>query len=526
MPTGSLPKEGKALWERVYDKALKGSCKEDKECSARTAWSAVKGAGWSKDKDGNWHKKSVLSQFSLAITRAAYDKATNRMSWRAVASDTDTDTFNDNMTLSLFEDFVDRIEKAELPPEKYRSTFWNGGNPYMSISHYPDLEGKAVPGITEKVYRDGNRLKAVGYFEDTPLGRACFRAICQDLYGENPNPDGKIRISIAFLDYSHRHKSTGYVFERGNPKEPICIECAKELLEESNTGLEFLKGHLIHLALTRVPANARTLIEATEVDKMAINTRKDDALSIVGEDEEAKSLVDEIAEESQMVGKSELVVKTEVEEVPASEPVLVEEAKKDKKDESGDESMDEEDDEDEKDKKDMKKSEVVDFAPILSELSEVKSLIAGLKVEPVTHPLDDLISNFKSSYDAAVSTVGSSEDKLATLQDPFNMFSQAIIERVRSTSPEEETQEEKSDVSVEDVTNAVLQKIGPQLEEIKSLIARSQPQIRTDGNTAPVDVGSLVNRRSLLPQNQTMQPTLQKAKSGLKSIREVVESTT
>ena len=34
MPTGSLPESGKKLWEKVYNEALKGSCKGDKECAA------------------------------------------------------------------------------------------------------------------------------------------------------------------------------------------------------------------------------------------------------------------------------------------------------------------------------------------------------------------------------------------------------------------------------------------------------------------------------------------------------------
>ena len=31
MPTGSLPASGKKLWEKVYDTALKGSCKDNSD---------------------------------------------------------------------------------------------------------------------------------------------------------------------------------------------------------------------------------------------------------------------------------------------------------------------------------------------------------------------------------------------------------------------------------------------------------------------------------------------------------------
>ena len=62
MPTGSLSGEGKALWERIYNKALKGSCNGDQECAARTAWAAIEKAGWYKGEDGKWHKKSVAQE--------------------------------------------------------------------------------------------------------------------------------------------------------------------------------------------------------------------------------------------------------------------------------------------------------------------------------------------------------------------------------------------------------------------------------------------------------------------------------
>ena len=177
MPTGNLPKEGKALWERVYEQAKKGSCDGDEECSARTAWSAVKGAGWSKDEQGNWHKTKSLTEFSLRIERASYDKATNERRWRAVASDTDEDSRSDNMSLQLFNDFLRRIQANELAPEEFRSNFWTGGMPYLSISHYPDLNGEAVPGMPEAVYIDGKFFKAKGKIH---------QPICAGIYPQRP----------------------------------------------------------------------------------------------------------------------------------------------------------------------------------------------------------------------------------------------------------------------------------------------------------------------------------------------------
>lgn len=329
MPTGNLPASGKALWERVYEDAKKSStCKDagdrKDECAARVAWTAVKNAGWKKDADGNWHKSS-FTEFSLRIERASYDKATNERRWRAVASDTDEDSREDSMSLELFSDFINRIQTGESVPEEYRSDFWKGGMPYLSVSHYPDFNGEGVPGVVDAVYIDGNYLKSKGRFHDTALGRKCFEAICTDLYSTASEAQDKVRVSIAFLDWAHKHKSNGYVFERED-NEDICPECLKEIIRGERQGKVFLKGHLVHLAMTRVPVNKRTEME---VDKsMAdIKTRKDDAASIVGDE-----LAEELEEKAKLVGKSEvLVIRSDGDEESGtnsvSSTVKVEEAK-------------------------------------------------------------------------------------------------------------------------------------------------------------------------------------------------------
>jgi hypothetical protein len=53
--TGSLPAEGKTLWESVYEE----NKDKGEERAAQIAWGAVRKAGWEKDKDGKWHKKST-----------------------------------------------------------------------------------------------------------------------------------------------------------------------------------------------------------------------------------------------------------------------------------------------------------------------------------------------------------------------------------------------------------------------------------------------------------------------------------
>lgn len=306
MPTGNLPKEGADLHKEVYDKQL-AKCKDgggdEKTCAesaAKQAWGAVRQAGWKKGADGTWSKSLVVKEFSLRIDKASHDKATGENRWSAIASDTESDLYNDSMSMELFSNFVVKIEDDTKVPEEYRSAFWDGGMPYLSVSHYMDLNGKGVPGDIQKLYIDGNRLKAKGTYFNTPLGLACYRAIEQDLYSEaGKGNSNKVRVSIAFLDYKHKHKSNGYEYDRLTAKS-ICPECLSELISGESQGKIFLDGQLIHLAHTRVPVNERT---AMEVEKSMPKTRKEDAESIVGAE-----LADMLEDENSVVGKSDAII--------------------------------------------------------------------------------------------------------------------------------------------------------------------------------------------------------------------------
>lgn len=325
MPTGSLPSAGKKIWEKVHKDALASG--DSEETAAKKAWGAVRNAGWSKDKEGKWvHKSStelmqeVAKEFALTIRKASYDPATGERRWRADASDVDADLYDDNMSLELFSDFIERADRNELPPEPirdhYTSTFWNGGTPYLSLSHYPDLDGSAVPGVVDAIFIDGKFFKAKGRTFDNPLGNAVWNALKSDLEKRAQTDHTPVRISIAFLDYKHQHKDTGFIFERSFDSfdHMICPECVQNSKDGKRGGKIFLRGLLIHLALTRVPVNQRTLME---VDK-SMTTRLEDAASIVGEE-----LAKTIDEQAVAVGKSEaegLVIRNEDETVVEETP--------------------------------------------------------------------------------------------------------------------------------------------------------------------------------------------------------------
>jgi hypothetical protein len=344
------------------------------------------------------------------------------------------------------------------------------------------------------VYVDGKELKSTGRFDDTPLGKACFQAISRDLDTKSAVPkDEKIRISIAFLDWKHRHKSNGFVFDRSESEDAMCPECLKELLESllvedsQPKGKEFLLGHLVHLALTRVPVNQRTKMEV----ERSMATQKEDAESIIGE-ELAEEL--EEAKEEQVIGKSEaLVVKSE------EEPLV--EKKKDKKDDE------EEEDEEEMKKKEKKekKAEVVEEDDLVIDLlNEIK---AELTTEPApSHPLDIAIEELKSVYDEATE-LPDPQEALRMMQEPFEALV-AVIQGGFTQEEPEETSESTTDTAIVEVLNALREEIGLLRAE------RAQAQAPPESLEIPV-------RRSVNPA-LFKQPVTEPEESETPKLREIV----
>jgi len=458
----------------------------------------------------------TVQEFSLRIERASYDKASGEMRWRAVASDTDSDLANDNMSLELFNDFIGRIANKEVPPPDFTSDFWKGGMPYVSLSHYLDLNGKAVPGTVDAIYVDGNRLKAKGKFFDNDLGRACFKSICKDL-ANTATDKPPVRISIAFLDYEHEHKSNGMVFYRSSVDD-ICLECAKEFVKNKKYGKIFKSGLLIHLAMTRVPMNRRT---AMEVDK-SMTTRKEDALSIV----ENADLVEEMEKESQLIGKSD---------------ALVIKAKKDDKKEDSDVSnqnenatvSDEEMDDDEDCSEEMAakgKCKDKKMDEMKAELAEIKSLLVKLSETsaPEVHPLDEIFTAFKANFDEVFKDFTTSEERLMKLQEPYALIGKSLVELAKANEVPAAQVETKSDAQP-DLVSALTQALTPLYQKLDLVLAQrsaAQPVSVDQPDTVST---SVPQRRSINPlqaQSLVARSSTSVQKSQTPKLRSIIERTT
>ena len=350
-------------------------------------------------------RDSSIAQMSLVITKAAFDKSeldpNKKRRITMTNSDTLPDLYDESMSPELFKDFTHRIENSVAIPEVFQDAIcegedWCGGMPYLSIAHYHAGTGKKnVPGSVESVYVDGKQLKSKAYLHDNDLGRKLFDAICADDVKKSDTTHNPVRVSIGFLDLEHEHIVEGksFIFTRTE----LGQKCA--LCGDGVGGKIYKKGHLVHLAATRVPVNPRTEmgLEQKSMDG-EIFTKKDDAASIVGD-----SLAEEL--ETKSIASDILVIKSE--ETPAPEEPktdletvkseILDEVRKlfseyqakpvveDTMEQKAKESQEKEEKEEIKDaekdtEKDLKgKSEVAEVNPLDAQFEALKSAIASGK---------------------------------------------------------------------------------------------------------------------------------------------------
>lgn len=256
-------------------------------------------------------RDSAIQEFSMSIVKAT--SKNGEMAWRSVNSDIEEDVFGERMSIELFNEFNRHIQNNDSIPEPFKSAIceeaWCGGMPYLSIAHYKTGKDRVnVPGEPNKIYVDGKALKSTGTLYDTPLGKSVFKSLKKDLTEKSDNP---VRVSIGFLDLEHTHGDR-FTFTRKSLDDrcPLCKEGIGDKI--------YKKGHLVHLALTRVPANPRTemLLEKS------MTTKLEDAKSIIEDEEVLETLDLKSQAEDVLVIKNEEVVEKEHDCDPGDEECM------------------------------------------------------------------------------------------------------------------------------------------------------------------------------------------------------------
>lgn len=475
MPFSTLNDAQNKLWESVYN-ASKAN-KDISEIAAKKAWSAI--SRTYKKVGDKWVKKSdVVRELSMIITSVPFDKSSGEMKWKAVASDVDKDLYDEAMSFELYKSFLENIEITKPPPEPFAqfvtSNWWKGGMPYISLSHFADLDGEAVPGKIDSIYIDGKCLKSKGIFHDTVLGRACWKALNKD-FADQVSEDKRIRISIAFLDLAHRHGDNP-VFERKSLTD-FCKECADGIGDKI-----YLKGYLVHLAMTRVPVNPRAEMEVEK--SMSKKTREEDAASIVGE-EEAKKL----AEKSALIGRADILVE--------KGDAIVEEAKCEDK---NDDEMTEEEKKKKKEKEaEEKKSDVieeivepvVDTVSTVAEVEPEKEPDKPVEVPVITEQTVNILENELKALSEAVLKVKSapntSQEKMKMVEPEIRALGTAI-EQVFSSKAEQPAGTDTGAVTVDVVRSLIQESNQPLLDALNSIQASLQTRSPVFQEDKPVNV--------------------------------------
>ena len=457
--------------------------------------------------------KDSMQEMSLYITKASlYD---GEMRWAAINSDTDWDLYGERMSLQLYKSMLAKI-KAKLPPpepfaEMITSDYWQGGMPYLSIAHYSDGNGKAVPGDVKELFVDGNQLKAKGILHSSPLGMAVWKSLKEDeINYKNDIDTDRIRISIAFLDLAHKHGEGGNIFKR-NSFMDTCPECQKGIGEKI-----YLDGYLVHLALTRVPVNPRTIMEAEDVmtKRSKPTTKKEDAVAVLGDEGLA-----ELVEQSALETKSDVLVEmSDTDEAPAveeaveakSETVEEEKIEVNKSDLAAlvsamvedamskkEEKKPKEDEEETPDEKKMeKKSDTV------SEVSPVEKSALELSVDSLYNVVNGAIAKSLTH-----------EEKLREIQPALEGVGQAILEVVKKSSPE---QEAPAQPQISDAVLEAIQSLSTRFSVMETEITKMKSQSVT--NVPPLQ------DRVPVPRSIVPQITVQKSETETKpgSVKDIV----
>lgn len=412
---------------------------------------------------------SAIAEFGMTIVKAT--SKDGEMKWRSVNSDIEEDYFGERMSLELFADFNKHIENNDPIPEVFKDAIceedWCGGMPYVSLSHYKSGKNKVnVPGEVSKVYVDGKALKSTGTLYDTPLGKAVYKSLEKDLVEKSANP---VRISIGFLDMEHSHGDK-FTFTRKTltDKCPLCKEGIGDKI--------YKKGHLVHLALTRVPANPRTEME---LELKSMTTKLQDLESVIGDEEVIKTLdLKSLAKDVEDV----LVIKTEDNDADEKDcPEGDEECMKKMAD---------------KKKKAMKKEMSTVENTVLSSITPPATAPAKSDVElnvkintevVENTPVEKALSALRNRIDALKSQGMTGDSALAEIQKNFDELGTIVKSEFTVPPSPEEIAQKSMETTLrsllgEMLPQALAQVVAPLQSEIGELRALSQarPQVKKE----------------------------------------------
>ncbi len=234
-----------ATWNAVYADCTGGGGTAD-DCEGK-AFAVANGTA----KRSSPLPSAVIGPYDGIFTHV-HRAEDGRVHWRTTCSDDGVDRYATRMTTDLHEDFIRNAEGM-------------AGMPYLTIAHYNQI---ARVGRATKLYRDGRRLKAEGYFF-TDEGDDFTRQLAEVAAGR--------ALEEAALMPSLRTIKTSIGFD-------------PQAAEAEDLGvMAYTRGILPEIAMTSYPGNSRMDFSAErsdEMEKRALSPEfmREDATTIVGEE--------------------------------------------------------------------------------------------------------------------------------------------------------------------------------------------------------------------------------------------------
>jgi len=134
----ALPEKAQSIFRNAFNSVMKGGASE--ESAMKQAWGAVKNAGWTKDKDGNWHKgNSQLDLFAKTFEFDAEIFSTGK--WNG-------DKYSEQDLQDLVDNF-NALADTVKPPVKLGHA-WKEGQPSLGwVKSLKKVGNKIVATLSE-----------------------------------------------------------------------------------------------------------------------------------------------------------------------------------------------------------------------------------------------------------------------------------------------------------------------------------------------------------------------------------------
>lgn len=336
-----------------------------------------------------WRKGKSIA-LTMKMTRV--QKKGNRYRWQARCNTGEFDLLQERFDESFFDDVIANFYRVQEASSKRGHLPAGMPIPIVDISHYslliPKSERyKARVGYPVKLWRDGRNLFASGYFDDTPLGRMSARA------AQQREPEDRRVSIVVFPDYSLTKSDAGRTTYHG----------------EDGNGSAYLDS----LAMTATPCDPGTQL-SVQLEVKAMGTVKEDALKVLGDDDEAQEAIEELEALRSHKSKSETVegavIKSDEtgETTGETEELESEEATEESTDEVSEETTSEEGSDSGKSESESDESESEDESKS-NVLKTVLPVIAGAidkRLDEVLQPLADLperLDGIEAKIDALAS---------------------------------------------------------------------------------------------------------------------------